>query len=33
VLTEIQKLAAEHRAAVKPVSSRLVERLPSETTR
>ena len=33
VVAEIQRLAAEHRAAVKAVPSRLVERLPSETTR
>jgi arylsulfatase A-like enzyme len=33
VVAEIQRLAAEHRAAVKPAPSRLVERLPSEKTR
>jgi hypothetical protein len=33
VVAAIQKLAAEHRAAVEPVPSRLVERLPSESTR
>ena len=33
VVAEIQRLAAEHRAAVKPVPSRLVDRLPSTSTR
>jgi arylsulfatase A-like enzyme len=33
VMAEIQRLATQHRAAVKPVPSRLVERLPSEATR